>query len=148
MKRIEELKPFSREHHHSLLLSWKIRAGFSKGVEVERIKKYTDWFFPKYIESHFREEEAYIFPILGEENPMVKKALSQHRRLEKLFKDSKNPEKSLSLAEEELEKHIRFEERKLFMEIQEIATPEELEHIDKMHDKQKFQENTEDEFWK
>lgn len=148
MKRTEELKPFSREHHHSLLLSWKIRTGFSKGVAVKRIKKYADWFFPKYIEAHFQEEEAHIFPILGEENPLVKKARSQHRRLRKLFKDNKHPEKSLSLAEEELEKHIRFEERKLFMEVQEVATQEELDRIDEMHDEQEFEENTTDEFWK
>lgn len=148
MKRTEELKPISREHHQNMLLCWKIRTGISKGVSFERMKKYTDWFFAKYIEPHFREEEEYIFPILGKEDPMVKKAYSNHRRLAKLFKDTEHPEKSLSLIEEELEKHVRFEERKLFNRIQDVATPEQLEHIEKMHEHQEFEENTKDEFWK
>ena len=40
IKRSEFLKPISREHHHGLLLCWKIRAGLKKGIEPERIKLY------------------------------------------------------------------------------------------------------------
>lgn len=148
MKRTEALKPLSREHHHSLLLCWKIKTGISKGVKFERMKKYTDWFFDEHIQSHFQEEEKYIFPVLGNDHPMVKKALSQHRRLERLFKDNKDPERSLSLIEEELEKHVRFEERKLFNAIQEVATREELQKIEDSHNAQDFEENVDDEFWK
>lgn len=148
MKRTEVLKPLSREHHHSLLLCWKIKTGISKGVKFERMKKYTDWFFDEHIQSHFQEEEKYIFPVLGNDHPMVKKALSQHRRLERLFKDDKDPERSLSLIEEELEKHVRFEERKLFNAIQEVATREELQKIEDSHNAQDFEENVDDEFWK
>lgn len=148
MKRTEALKPLSREHHHSLLLCWKIKTGISKGVKFERMKKYTDWFFDEHIQSHFQEEEKYIFPVLGNDHPMVKKALSQHRRLERLFKDDKDPERSLSLIEEELEKHVRFEERKLFNAIQEVATREELQKIEDSHNAQDFEENVDDEFWK
>lgn len=148
MKRTEALKPLSREHHHSLLLCWKIKTGISKGVKFERMKKYTDWFFDEHIQSHFQEEEKYIFPVLGNDHPMVKKALSQHRRLERLFKDDKDPERSLSLIEEELEKHVRFEERKLFNAIQEVATREDLQKIEDSHNAQDFEENVDDEFWK
>ena len=31
-KRHKALQPLSREHHHGLLLSWKIRTGFSKDI--------------------------------------------------------------------------------------------------------------------
>lgn len=148
MKRSEELKAFSREHHHGLLLSWKIRTGISKGVSFDRMKKYTDWFFITYIQPHFREEEKYVFPILGDDHPMVKKALSQRRRLEKLFLGDKKPEIALSLGEERLEKYIRYEERVLFKKIQEVATEKQMQYIQKMHKHQEFEENTADEFWK
>jgi len=148
IKRNKLLQPISREHHQSLLLCWKIRTGFSKGVEAVRIKKYTDWFFENHIQPHFDVEEKYIFPILGNEHELVKKALSDHRRLKRLFENEEEIEKSLSLIEEELESHIRFEERVLFNEIQEIATEEQLKLISEKHTEEKFQENTEDEFWK
>ncbi|MCO5269461.1 MAG: hemerythrin domain-containing protein [Brumimicrobium sp.] len=147
IKRHESLKPFSREHHHSLLLGWKIRRGFGNGIPVERIKKYTDWFFVNFIEPHFRGEEKYMFPILGEDHELIKKAMSEHRRLTRLFNDTKDIEKSLHHIEEELERHVRFEERELFMIIQKHATEEQLAKIDEFHKELMFEENTEDEFW-
>ena len=148
IKRNKLLQPLSREHHHSLLLSWKIRTGFKKNIEPERIKKYADWFFHHHVRPHFEIEEKYIFPILGMDQELVKQAMAEHRRLIRLFSDNDEIEKSLSLLEEELERHIRFEERVLFNEIQQIATDEQLEVFDQHHNEQSFQENTEDEFWK
>ncbi|GAA0892683.1 hypothetical protein GCM10009122_23620 [Fulvivirga kasyanovii] len=94
-----------------------------------RIKKYTDWFFKNHLQEHFQEEEEHVFPIIGNENPMVKKAIVQHRKLERLFLDSNDIERAISLIEEELEQHIRFEERQLFNVIQEEATDEQLQHL-------------------
>lgn len=148
IKRVKELQFLSREHHHALLLSWKIRTGFSKGVETSRIKSYVDWFYNNHIKQHFKMEEEYIFPVLGHNHQLVKKAISEHKRLAKLFSNQVNIEKSLSLIEEELEQHIRFEERVLFKEIQAIATKQQLEMIDKVHTEQKFIDNTQDAFWK
>ncbi|HEX8040193.1 MAG TPA: hemerythrin domain-containing protein [Chryseosolibacter sp.] len=148
IRRDQSLQPFSRDHHHSLLLCWKIRKGFSKGVEVLRIKRYADWFFANHIEPHFREEEQHIFPILGTDNELVKKAIGEHRKLSRLFRDQKEVEKSLSLIEETLDSHIRFEERVLFNEVQKKATPRQLEVVSSLHAETKFRDNTEDEFWK
>ncbi|HLW30019.1 MAG TPA: hemerythrin domain-containing protein [Brumimicrobium sp.] len=147
LKRDPALIPFSREHHHSLLLSWKIRKGLNNGVAIERIKKYTDWFYENHVKPHFDDEEKYIFPILGEDHDLIKKALSEHRRLTRLFTEETDIEKSLHHIEEELERHIRFEERELFMIIQEKATSDELKKIDELHDELSFEENTEDVFW-
>ena len=148
IKRDKNIQPLSREHHHNLLLCWKIRKGFSKGIAPERMKIYTDWFFEQYVLPHFKIEEKYLFPILGDENEMVKKALAEHRRLKRLFRNNKKVEKSLSLIEEELELHVRYEERQLFNEIQDKATPAQLAVIAEKHDDAKFVENTQDEFWK
>lgn len=147
IKRHIAIQPLSREHHHNLLLCWKIRTGIAKGVSFERMKTYSDWFFQTHVLPHFKIEEKYLFPVLGKDHEMVKKALAEHRRLTRLFKDKKNLEKSLSLIEEELAAHVRFEERVLFQEIQQKATEEELKIIGEKHIEEKFEENTEDEFW-
>ena len=148
IRRDKSLMPLSREHHHSLLLCWKIRTGFSKGVETARIKRYADWFFENHLRPHFREEEEHIFPILGENHELVKKAIGDHRRVSRLFKEQKDVEKSLNKIEELLESHIRFEERVLFNEIQAVANPEQLEKVTAHNTESPFQDNTEDEFWR
>jgi iron-sulfur cluster repair protein YtfE (RIC family) len=148
IKRDKNIQPLSRDHHHTLLLCWKIRKGFSKEVAPSRIKVYSNWFFENHVLPHFKLEEEYLFPVLGQEHEMVKKALAEHRRLERLFKDNKDISRSLSLIEEELELHIRYEERELFNEIQKQASPEQLKIILEVHKDELFQDNTEDEFWK
>ena len=147
IKREKALQGFSRDHHHSLLLCWKIRTGFSKGVAPERIKRYADWMFANHIRPHFKLEEEHMFPLLQVDHPLVKRALSEHRRLTRLFKGTEDTTKALGQIEEELEQHIRFEERILFQEIQQKANAQELEQIEKAHDHEKFQDNDADPFW-
>ena len=148
IKRDKNIQPLSRDHHHTLLLCWKIRKGFSKGIEVERIKIYSDWLFENHVLPHFELEEEYLFPVLDGNHVMVKKALAEHRRLERLFREKEKITNALSLIEEELELHVRFEERELFNEIQKQASPDQLKIISKVHKDERFQDNTADEFWK
>ncbi|WP_286744252.1 hemerythrin domain-containing protein [Roseivirga sp. UBA1976] len=147
LKRHKALQPFSREHHHGLMLCWKIRKGFLGDIDPQRIKRHTDWFYTNYLLPHFAAEEEHIFPILGKDNELIKKCLSEHRRLSRLFEDEDDIVKSLSLIEEELEKHIRFEERIVFQEIQKIASDSQLKLIDTMHSETQFEEDNSDPFW-
>ncbi len=146
IKRSVALKPLSREHHHGLLLSWKIREGFNRNVEIERIKRYTDWFWKHHLQAHFEFEENYVFPILGQENELIIRALKEHNRLQQIFTATDTVKKNLSSIEEELVSHIRYEERVLFKEIQSIASDNQLEIIEKEHSKNTIDE-WEDEFW-
>ncbi len=148
IKRHKALKPLSREHHHGLLLCWKIRQGVRKEIEVARIKAYTDWFEIHYLNPHFKAEEQYIFPVLGNDNELIKRALKEHRRLKRLFSQDTEIAIALNSIEEELDSHIRFEERILFNEIQEVALPEQLEEIEKHHNGIQFSDdNWLDHFW-
>lgn len=152
LKRVDELIPLSHDHHHGLWLSLKIRTGFKKSVDPYRIKKYTDWFFNIHLVPHFVLEEKHVFPVLGMENEQVKRAMAEHRKLTRLFRSTHDVVKNLVLIEEKLESHIRFEERILFDEIQQVATPAELENILAMHNStfadEIFKEKWDDEFWK
>ncbi|WP_369764920.1 hemerythrin domain-containing protein [Flavobacterium sp. WC2429] len=147
LKRNEFLKSLSREHHHGLLLCWKIRTGLKKNIQPERIKGYTDWFWETHLKPHFEIEEKYIFPILDNENALILKALAEHRRLNRLFESTTEHLKNLSLIEEELESHIRFEERILFNEIQNIATTEQLQRLKQYHSDVPFVDDLTDPFW-
>jgi iron-sulfur cluster repair protein YtfE (RIC family) len=144
--RVEALKSLSREHYQGLLLCWKIRQGLKKNISPERIKKYIDWFWIQHLKNHFETEEKFLFPILGNKNEMIKQAIAEHRRLKRLFENKIDITKSISLIEEELEKHIRFEERLLFNEIQKVATTNDLEEISACHSTI-FNDNWQDKFW-
>jgi len=147
MKRDTALQPLSREHHHALLLCWKIKTGFSKGVSAERIKAYTDWFYKNHLLKHFEMEEKYLFPILGSENKLIRQAIEEHKLLSMLFTNSSKIVDSLKQIQIELENHIRFEERILFDEIQNAATLKQFEKITHVHSKENFVDNVSDKFW-
>lgn len=147
IKRHTALKPLSREHHHGLLLCWKIRTGIKKEREVLRIWSYVNWFHDNYLAQHFEAEENYIYPILGNENELVKKAVSEHQKIRHLIQAETQSYKNLNLIAEILENHIRFEERSLFNEIQAIATKEQLQQINRQHTEAKFIDNLNDPFW-
>ncbi|MCM4158278.1 hemerythrin domain-containing protein [Antarcticibacterium flavum] len=148
IKRHEALKPLSREHHHGLLLCWKIRQGVKLDVNMARIKSYTDWFRRHYLDPHFEAEEKYIFPVLGNDHELVKRALAEHRRLKRLFNQEADLAIAMNSIEEELDSHIRFEERVLFNEIQAVATEEQLADIEKHHNGIQFSDDDwKDHFW-
>lgn len=147
VKRNVSLQPLSREHHQGLLLCWKIRAGFKNLIELQRIKAYVNWFYKNNLLSHFNTEEDFIFPMLGNDNKLVKRALAEHRRLKRLFSEESDLNKSLNLIEEELEKHIRFEERILFPAIEKVATQKELDLIMEIHSEGNSFGDWGDEFW-
>ncbi len=146
LKRSKELRSFSVDHHHGLLLSWKIRTGFKKGIEVKRMANYVEWFYQNHLMPHFKLEEQYMFPVLGDADPDIVKALDDHRELTALIENRNQPEALHQLADA-LEAHIRFEERVLFGRIQQAATPDQLTRIEQIHDSEKFVEHH-DEFWK
>ena len=148
LKRHKSLQPLSRDHHHGLLLSWKIRQGFKKGVDSSRIKTYSDWFYNAHLVPHFEMEEAHIFSLLAEDNPLRIQALEEHSEIKALVGISNNLDETLTQLADLLEQHIRFEERVLFPEIQTIATPEEMSHIETIHYEPNIDDKIDDQFWK
>ena len=146
-KRHKALQPLSREHHHGLLLSWKIRSGFRKKIDPERIRVYAYWFFANHLIPHFEIEETHLFPILDLDHKLVKRALADHRRLKRLFTQNGDAT-TLNKIEEELERHIRFEERILFPEIQKSATETQLKQFEIIHQPENFEDKLDDEFWR
>ena len=146
IKRHEALKPLSREHHEGLLLCWKIRTGLQKNIDMNRIVGYCKYFFDEHLVPHFETEEKLVFPILGYDNEHVKKALQDHLELKKLFNMNVADKKILNILEKKLEDHIRFEERILFNEIQNVASASEFKKLESVHE-EKTNECWDDRFW-
>ncbi len=148
LKRVEQIQDFSREHHFGLLLGWKIKTGINKGIDPNRILEYVKWFWENHLIPHFEEEERLLFPLLPESNPLRKKAVEQHEEIYSKITNLKAEASSLLAFKDLLDAHIRFEERELFMEIQNRATPKQLDQVAELHQSTGFVENTEDMFWK
>ena len=146
LKRAAGLKPYSIDHHQGLLLCWKIRTGLKNNIAPARIAAYVQWFYKNELLPHFELEEKFVFPVLGLDDELVKQALNEHKAISLLVEKGSREDSLLQLADS-LERHIRFEERILFEEVQKCATPEELAEIEKVHGSEKFVENTTDEFW-
>lgn len=142
------LLSFAEEHHNGRTLSWNIQQGFRQGVAIEVIWSYVDWFWENNLSSHFELEETYLFSIIPSDNKHIKKALSQHRRLRRLFEKSPKDIRALNSIEEELNRLIRFEESILFVEVTKYATEEQLLKINSLIDSSAQKEWQGDQFWK
>ncbi len=127
------LRPLSREHHQGLLLCWRIRRDLVARTDPWQVLEECRAVFHSDLLPHFAVEEEVVFPVLGSEHPLVRQAVTEHRRLSRLFQQEGDPQTTLSRIGNELEAHIRFEERVLFPVVQEQATPEELDRIDRVH---------------
>ncbi|MGB7787041.1 MAG: hemerythrin domain-containing protein [Salinimicrobium sp.] len=149
LKRHEALKPLSKDHHHGLLLCWKIRAGRKNNIETERIRAYTDFFFESQLKPHFKFEEEEIFNLLGDDHPLVKKAKHEHARLEQLFSANTCVDRALADIEKELDAHIRFEERVLFTELQAEVSEAQLDDLKNKEDEMETPDpdDWQDKFW-
>lgn len=152
IKRNKHILHLSKDHHFTLLFSWKIRQGLKNGVDPDRIKKYVDYFWQRDMQSHFREEEEILFAPLHDDK--VKKALEEHRQIEQQVKAvlkesmaSGMPEQ-LSVLADEVDEHVRYEERELFPHIEKTLTGRQLEQIGaQLENAPVLQDDYADEFW-
>jgi iron-sulfur cluster repair protein YtfE (RIC family) len=134
IKRHPAIVSFSKDHHFGLLLVWKIRQGLEKAVDAERISNYILFFFKEDLEAHFKEEEQLLFSRLPVDDSLRKQAESDHRSIYTLVAAIERKKDDLVLLRRlanELEKHIRFEERELFNHLQKNINLSDLEKIAK-----------------
>ncbi|MGZ3892833.1 MAG: hemerythrin domain-containing protein [Bacteroidia bacterium] len=120
---------FSQEHHYGLLFVWKIRQGIKNNIDAARMAAFTLFFFENDLQDHFKAEESVLFTKLDKENPLIDRALKEHRAIYNLINDIRSNGNSVDLLAEfanTLEKHIRFEEREMFNYLQGKLSETEL----------------------
>ena len=152
IKRSEALVSFSKDHHFGLLLVWKIRQGLGNAIAAERISNYVLFFFREDLQKHFQEEEQLLFSQLAVDDPLRMQAEAEHLSIYKLvaaIEEKKNDSFQLSQLSDELERHIRFEEREMFNHLQNNIPADELEKIANRfsNDSKAMDEEWDDCFW-
>jgi hemerythrin-like domain-containing protein len=150
IKRNKNIVPLSKDHHHGLLLCWKIRQGLKMNVELERIRNYINFFWQTYLVKHFRQEEELLFSKI--DGPVCNRVKDEHEIIRLLIAGISSQDKDNTNCYTRfanlLEQHIRHEERVLFSYLEAHISAEELERIGKELEKNEPHcELYEDEFW-
>lgn len=152
MKRNINLIELSRDHHHGLLLGWKIKQGIKNNVDNGEISSYIKHFAKQALEPHFKQEEEDVLIYLSDEDSLKKQVLEEHQEIFDLVAQlSVNSTiENLIVIAEKLEKHIRFEERLLFPHLENNLTEDKLKKIGVAiaENHQPYIEDYKNEFWK
>jgi len=140
MKRHTALYSLSHDHHQGLILAQQIKKGAPqyKGMPptVEGKRDYTIQFYNSELKRHFANEEEILFPAVKNKNAeldrKIAEIISEHRKMETLIRDLEKTDRFENVLDELghlLEKHIRKEERELFVRIEEVLNENELESL-------------------
>ncbi|HMQ11799.1 MAG TPA: hemerythrin domain-containing protein [Oligoflexia bacterium] len=141
MKRSDELRPLSVEHHHNLFQVFQIRKAIKGELKVDQVvtKLLNEW--EKVIEPHFEIEESILIPAYKNSSDsnvgLMDTFYDQHRELRRCFSNLKDKTKRFSrdlltnLADL-LEKHIRFEERELFPAVEASLSFSQMQMVGRM----------------
>ncbi len=139
MKRHESLAPLSREHHGALILAQLIKrnAPVYKDLPTTIVDKveYSTNFFNNELKGHFKKEELLLKKVKGIHPSIAtlsKEIIDEHELLKGLFlslAEAYDPEAVLNELGNELDAHIRKEERVLFPLIQQHCPEEMLQKL-------------------
>jgi len=156
IKRSSELITLSREHHYSLLFSWKITKGLKNNIPTERIIRYVRHFWEHHLQQHFKQEQVVLFHKVKDDLLVKEVWKEQEETAQKIAAiiDGKENSEAQRAALETLATMIttlvRKEERDLFPEIEQsisgqalVQAAKELEHMQP----EPLQDDYDDEFW-
>lgn len=153
MKRNINLIELSRDHHHGLLLGWKIKEGFKRAVDIQELVKYVKYFAEEALLPHFEEEENLLLRFLADDDNYRNRLIQEHSEIRDLIsalqdKDIDVKARLQNLADK-VEAHIRFEEREMFPYIEKTLSEADLEKLGKLISDvhQPYQENYPNKFW-
>ena len=135
MKRNENLKTLSWEHHDGLVTAFRLQQGIKNKISVNILKKYILHIWDKALQHHFWQEEQVILTLKEKSKDgkaVVDKMMDDHKIFRELIDQLKKEKisiKQISDFENILNQHIRFEERQLFPFIESNLSQEELVEI-------------------
>ncbi len=115
MKRNQNLRKLSSDHHQSLGLSRKITRVIENGEDASQLPALVRDTYDKELKQHFLLEENTLLPELEKagEHALVRRTLDEHIELRRLVEQIDQPENLLAFSRL-LKAHVRFEEQELF----------------------------------
>lgn len=153
IKRSEDMRLLSRDHHFGLLFSWKIKQGIARNVDTIRIRDYLNFFWSQHLRDHFLDEEVLLFNRLDAEELCVQ-AKKDHQQIVNLIDAANAADQGDYLVYEKLisflNDHIRFEERVVFPHLEKVLSESTLSSIGYFLERQhhEFIDDYKDEFWR
>lgn len=141
IKRNIALQPLSRQHHNGLLFCLLLGKGVKKKAAIEHLQHFIARFRENELEVHFAKEERWLLPLASQHAelaPLLSQMYAEHILLCKLLDDIERAPNynDLSSLHTLLEKHIRFEERVLFIAMEKLLSASELATIQQALHKQ------------
>ena len=142
MKRHPSLRPFSDDHHQGLVNARRLRKAASgeDASSADTARNFLD-FWQRDTSLHFRKEEEVLLPVLARyggdlgEQPLLQ-MLTQHALIRGLAMQLSDEHKQDEIREdtlrhlgEQLEAHIRLEERQVFPLIEETLPEHALQEV-------------------
>jgi hemerythrin-like domain-containing protein len=135
MKRNDNLKTLSWEHHDGLVVAFRLQQGLKNEIPGKILRDYILHVWDNALEHHFWQEEQSITRILhrtAEGKKLEKRMMNEHEEFRIIISQLRNSLGSESDIEQfaaNLNLHIRFEERELFPFIETHSSTEELVRI-------------------
>jgi hemerythrin-like domain-containing protein len=151
IKRSQYLLHLSKEHHFELLFCWKIRQGIKLEVAPERIVAYIRYFWQHFTAVHFKEEEELLFT--DTRDVLVQRALAEHAAIKGLITLLTAPgyvtrKQELQALADNIDNHVRFEERTLFPHLEQTLPETQLSRIgQRLNTAPRLADDYKDEFW-
>lgn len=131
IKRNKNLVPLSKNHHVTLLFCWKIRSGLKLNTTKERIKNYISYFWQTHMQPHFYEEETILFTPV--QDAAVQRALNEHaairNQIDFIMSAQIITDEHFKKLADDVDNHVRYEERELFPHLEKILSDEQLQNI-------------------
>ncbi|MBS1108548.1 MAG: Hemerythrin cation binding domain protein [Anaeromyxobacteraceae bacterium] len=135
-KRSRELRPLSSEHHRALLIAFQLKKAIAGHAEtagaprdldglVALVRRFEDSVFLV----HLQAEEELLGPHLDPKD--ARRLKEEHRQLRELLVEARTARQAsrrgpLLAFAELLERHVRWEERELFEQFEELVAPADL----------------------
>ncbi len=141
MKRDERLVRLSREHHHGLVMALRIRRELPSATDEQAAALYSDLlrFWSAGLLNHFQAENGCLLARVARHDDdglqQAGRLQREHREMEELVHAmraaSGMADRRTALARfgEQLQDHIRWEERELFQWMESTLTNAELDEI-------------------
>lgn len=130
MKRHEALQPFSRDHNVSLAIARALeRVSDEDPVACQREADKIGAYWRDELEDHFAEEERLLTPLASTES--ASRLASEHREIASGIRSvaERASADDLHKLGALVEAHVRWEERNLFIEIEQSASADQLERL-------------------
>lgn len=135
MQRAENLQPLSRQHKSALMACLLIRKGVSKQASVSVMSDFLLRCWNEEVEAHFQQEEKEILPLLKTypEGQTLAIAIERDHELWRTamthLQQANITHRLLEDLANQLEQHIRFEERIVFPSMEAHLSPEQLKGL-------------------